>query len=326
MKESTWQPILDLIREKEPVRTVEIVRASGLSEVRVHAVLKYLLEHHYITKSGAAPVVYYEITHQGSLNDVGLSNNQKQLLDDEYLFIDASGKRFDGVAWFLKRCEKVKVDPQKKAADLADLLQYVSAQKNGCGVLSAYQSFEKKVSDPQLDELFFMEVYQLLEFGKSKLASIAYYAKQMQSTALMKEIIRLTAKKIKCLQRSYTFDAVCYVPRSLPREKQLMTSLRYGRDIKLPHVTLTKAIRDVVVPQKSLKTTQERIRNASETLLVPEGAWSYNHLLLIDDFVGSGWTMNESARKLKANGVAKKITWLALVGNIDMSYDVIREI
>lgn len=170
-----------------------------------------------------------------------------------------------------------------------------------------------------------MDVYQLLEFGKSKLASIAYFVKQTQSTKLMKEVIALTKGRIDCLQRSNSFDAVCYIPWSMPREKQLMTTLRYGRDIKLPHVPLKKTGRDKIVPQKSLRTTQERVRNARETLQVPSWAGVYHHILLIDDFVGSGSTMNEAARKLKEKGSAQKITGLALVGNMDMSYDVIRE-
>jgi predicted amidophosphoribosyltransferase len=46
---------------------------------------------------------------------------------------------------------------------------------------------------------------------------------------------------------------------------------------------------------------------------------------LIDDFVGSGATLNETAKKLK-NAWANKVIWFAFVGNLNLSYDVIREI
>jgi len=47
--------------------------------------------------------------------------------------------------------------------------------------------------------------------------------------------------------------------------------------------------------------------------------------LLIDDFVWSGATLNETAYKLKQNWV-KKIIWFAFVGNANLSYDIINEV
>ena len=51
---------------------------------------------------------------------------------------------------------------------------------------------------------------------------------------------------------------------------------------------------------------------------------TYKHVLLIDDFVWSGSTLNETAKKLKKAGVTK-VSWFAIVGNLDLSYEVINE-
>jgi predicted amidophosphoribosyltransferase len=52
---------------------------------------------------------------------------------------------------------------------------------------------------------------------------------------------------------------------------------------------------------------------------------NYKKVLLIDDFVGSGATLNETAKKLKDEGV-EEVMGFAFVGNTNLSYDVINEI
>jgi hypothetical protein len=48
-------------------------------------------------------------------------------------------------------------------------------------------------------------------------------------------------------------------------------------------------------------------------------------VLLIDDFVWSWATLNETAKKLKYEWI-KEVYWFAFVGNLDLSYEVINEI
>jgi len=54
-------------------------------------------------------------------------------------------------------------------------------------------------------------------------------------------------------------------------------------------VTLIKYFpNQIPVPQKSLKTREQRIRNATDTIIVDDiNAKNYHRVLLIDDFVGS---------------------------------------
>jgi predicted amidophosphoribosyltransferase len=48
-------------------------------------------------------------------------------------------------------------------------------------------------------------------------------------------------------------------------------------------------------------------------------------VLLIDDAIGSGATINETARKLKERGLAKRIIGLAVTGSFK-GFDVIQEV
>ncbi len=62
----------------------------------------------------------------------------------------------------------------------------------------------------------------------------------------------------------------------------------------------------IPMPQKSLNKLEERIENAENTFSVPERN-GYNHIILIDDAVGSGATLNMISGKLKSKKVGKKL-------------------
>lgn len=95
----------------------------------------------------------------------------------------------------------------------------------------------------------------------------------------------------------------------------------------LPRVHIVKYYPNKIsIPQKSLKTRDERKRNAKMTIFVNDDkVRQYKRILIIDDFVGSGSTLNETVIKLKQQGV-KYIIGFAIVGNLDLSYDVINEV
>jgi predicted amidophosphoribosyltransferase len=98
--------------------------------------------------------------------------------------------------------------------------------------------------------------------------------------------------------------------------------------VNLPKAQLVKSYRgDVIVPQKSLSGLQERVANAQETMYLksPLSIGSKN-VLLIDDAVGSGATLNEIAKKLLVgNPNVESIVGFAIVGSIN-GFEVVREI
>jgi predicted amidophosphoribosyltransferase len=51
----------------------------------------------------------------------------------------------------------------------------------------------------------------------------------------------------------------------------------------------------------------------------------YQHILLIDDAIGSGSTLNQIAGKIKRKGIAQRITGLAMVGSFK-GFDVVTDV
>jgi predicted amidophosphoribosyltransferase len=94
--------------------------------------------------------------------------------------------------------------------------------------------------------------------------------------------------------------------------------------IDLPRLKIQKITGYIPVPQKSLSKLDERIRNAENTFTINSQV-SYKKVLMIDDAVGSGSTLNQIAGKLKQKQIAKKITGLAIVGSFK-GFDVITDV
>jgi predicted amidophosphoribosyltransferase len=81
----------------------------------------------------------------------------------------------------------------------------------------------------------------------------------------------------------------------------------------------------VAVPQKTLNKLADRIENAKNTIVV-SGDSSFHNILLIDDAVGSGATLNETAKKVRDKKMCKgKIIGLAVTGSFN-GFDVISEV
>jgi len=83
-----------------------------------------------------------------------------------------------------------------------------------------------------------------------------------------------------------------------------MKVLEHHLNLEIRKLKITKIKTTVTVPQKTLNKLKDRIENARETLVVEDKS-SFNNILLIDDAVGSGATLNETAKKIKENSICK---------------------
>ncbi len=164
------------------------------------------------------------------------------------------------------------------------------------------------------DELLYLDFYAIERFGKTRLGNILHYAKQGQNKILMKILIQEIKEKINIIILEYDIDAVAFVPPTIKRETQLMKFLANGLKINLPVIEIMKIGGIIPVPQKSLNKIEERINNAENTFLI-KGNVTYKNVLLIDDAVGSGSTINQISGKIKRKELAKKIICLAIVGS-----------
>jgi predicted amidophosphoribosyltransferase len=121
-------------------------------------------------------------------------------------------------------------------------------------------------------------------------------------------------------------DAIGFIPPTLQRKKQIMKELQSYLYLNRPLIRIEKIKTPVIVQQKTLKSIEDRIINADRTMVVIHTNRSpYKKVLLIDDFTGSGSTLNEIAKKIKHQHIAETVVGLTLTGSVN-GFDVIREV
>ena len=108
-----------------------------------------------------------------------------------------------------------------------------------------------------------------------------------------------------------------------------MSELKKRLNIQLPEICLVKLYEgDITVSQKSLSKFQERVINAQRTIFVDvnKSASHPKNVLIIDDAVGSGATLHETAKKIRdLLKTTENIIGFAIIGRIK-GFEVIKEI
>ena len=152
-----------------------------------------------------------------------------------------------------------------------------------------------------------------------------FLLKQHQNKQQLKSLISLFYRNLEYLLTAFDINTIALIPSSISHKVQILDLVDQLLDPSIPHIPLTKySSSKILIPQKSLKRPEERIKNAKNTIFIRGEHIDYHTVLLIDDFVGSGATLNETAIKLKTAWV-KKIIGFAFFGNLDLKYEVINE-
>ena len=183
------------------------------------------------------------------------------------------------------------------------------------------QTFKKTY----IDKLFYLDFYSIERFGKTKLGQLLLYAKQSQNTQLIRRLVEEIKPRISNIISKYSINAVLFVPPTVKREVQFMKELERYLYVLLPTIAVIKIKTPIIIPQKTLAKLQDRIENAQKTIIVDDKK-VYKNILMIDDAVGSGATLNEIAKQVKKKGLCRnKLIGLAITGSFK-GFDVISEI
>jgi hypothetical protein len=337
-KFSSLKPILDLLQNSGELGVSEISTRLGKSSTIIHKYLLALVAEWKVSKKWTAPHTTYILKDNTWVKeDISVSYEQviwpipysdQRILGEIFTKFSPTGKRYDGAIGWITWCQVRWLDPIIKSKNYIQISEYLRSLEDSCGLLSATDIYSRSLDEKWLDELYYADQYTWMEFGRWRLAEIAFYAKQSQNKPLIQETIDLVLPRLLCMIRSGGYDAIAMTPWSIERKNQLLKYLQYALLVcDLPFVRVIKYYENNIrIPQKSLKTRDERIQNARNTIYIHDPDISeYKKVLLIDDFVGSGATMNETAKKLKDEGV-QVVIGFALVGNLDLKYEVINEL
>lgn len=141
----------------------------------------------------------------------------------------------------------------------------------------------------------------LLHIRKTRLGTLILYAKQAQNLDLIKQVATEIKPLLLKIISDFKIEAVAFIPPSVPRIIQFMAELEDTLNLPLARINLKKSrAGDVIVAQKTLEKIDERVVNARDTIFIKDTRIPFKNILIIDDAVGSGASLNETAKKIKA--------------------------
>jgi hypothetical protein len=303
MPTSTAQKILAYIQKNgqaSPKELVDYLNDIGARGVRKQ--LKNLLEKNKLKKIGRPPKVYYLLQQQVSPESMEVVDfSVKKFIDERYLYISPTGKLLSGWIGFLAWCKNTKQDPLLTArAYVATVKKYDQFRKGD--FIDGMPKLKRTFPDVFLDTVFYLDFYSIERFGKTKLGQMLLYAKQSQNRKLIANLIDEIRPRIINLIKRYRIDGVLYIPPTVKREVQFMKEMEKRMQLSMRMLSVAKVKTDIIIPQKTLTKLEDRVENARSTIIV-EDMGQYNNILLIDDAVGSGATLNETAKQIKKRGL-----------------------
>ncbi len=326
MTTDTADKILAFIKAQKRVSPKEIIEHLGFSPQAVYKQLSRLIEQDVINKVGKPPKVFYALVEKKEDEKEYniIPKNIKDFIDKEFLDITVDGREVKGwesfVGWCLKRGQNI----ENSAVDYVEIIKkYNSIKKNG--LIDGMAKMKSTFSNVYLDNLFYLDFYSIERFGKTKLGKFLLYAKQSQDKKLIKQLSIEIKPKINALIKLFKIDAVIFVPPTVKRETQLMKELEKNLKLEIDIIKVAKIKTPIIIPQKTLNKLEERIENAKKTFVV-EATKDHKNILIIDDAVGSGATLNEIAFQIKEKRIVKdKIIGLAITGSLK-GFDVVSEV
>ena len=332
MKATLRTQIIDFIRNNKNVRPDDLRKAFEISGVAVHNHLRKLLSENQIVKHGKPPLVFYSLSKTSPLQDEippSIPKETENFLRKNYLYISPSGDQLEGFEGFQKWASGLRLEKQIPSL----VSEYEKIRKDadafivkGKGYINATEKVRNTFKQLALDGLFYKDFYGLPKFGKTRLGAMLLFAKQGQNIKLIHEISKECQSTILALIKEKKVDSVAFVPHSIPRQIQFLKE--FEKDLKLsePKIEIVKAYTGAIqVPQKSLSKLEERILNAENTFFLKKNPIKTKSVLLIDDAVGSGATMNAVAEKIREHYSPKQITGFAAVGSYK-GFEVIKEV
>lgn len=324
MKGITSQKILDFIENKGQATGKDLASYLDISSRAVRKQLNSLLNEGMVYKIGKPPKVFYLISKQKSITDkYDVEPALKKIIDDNFLVITPSGEKLEGFEGFIYWCNKQKLGVGKTALEYERTIKkYIPYKKDG--LINGMYKLKNTFDEVYLDKVFYLDFYSIERFGKTKLGQLLLYAKQSQDKNLIRDLVKEIKPAVKTLIKKFSVDAVGFIPPTVKRETQFMQELEQNLNLALPLLKLVKVKTPIIVPQKTLNKLDDRIENARDTIVVNDSR-QYKTLLLLDDALGSGATLNETAKKIKKQKLAENIIGLVITGSFS-GFEVISEV
>lgn len=326
MKTDTRNNILKIIIDKAPIWASSLASIMNISNEMVHRHLKKLVETWLIYKIWTPPNVFYFPIKSNETNQIiKFDESIKKTLEENFLYFTPDWKMLIWTEAFVNWCEKRSLNPISEASIYTETLEKYNSFKDKYWFINALEKMKNSFPEVYLDELYYLDFYSIEKYWKTKLWNLMFYWKQNQDKEIFKILMEIIEKPIKNFIEEKNIDAFAFIPASIKRKVQILDEIKKSLNLKIKEFKLLKIFKDKVVSQKSLSKKEDRIINARETIFIKDRDFSCNTIVLIDDAVWSGSTLNETARKIKESFICKKIIWISIVWSYK-GFEVINEV
>ncbi|HEX6462556.1 MAG TPA: hypothetical protein VFZ58_04830 [Candidatus Saccharimonadales bacterium] len=324
---TTLNEIIKFLDEQPGSRPKSIAKTLGVSRQYVQRLLAE--NSGRFTISGSGPNRFYRnaapITEEGVTRPMAedISAKDARAIDENFYSLTPLGEELTGrkglIDWSLAR----NFDPVAKQKEYLSILQkyYPPHFKSPMNVTEKVKS---ALGDIAVEEIWAVDYYNFEIFGKTKLGTQVLVAKQTGDAQMIKQIVQKLEIATEYIIDKYNIEAIAFVSPTLQRPSQLMTKLDNGIPKQVPRIRVHKVGARILIAQKTLKSLEDRVLNAAQTF-VTESQVQYNNVLIIDDALGSGATINEIARQIKQKKIGRNCYGLVLVSS-PSGYDVINEV
>jgi predicted amidophosphoribosyltransferase len=319
--------ILEIARARAGVRPHELARDLGVSLVTVHKQLKRLVEEGLLEKRGKPPqVIYLPATTPSRSIPHSLPQKYTQEIEDHFSYFTPTGEELcgtQGFITFLQRTNQAQ-DIEARAEEYTKILSTAESFRDSTGLIDGTKKLQDTFAECFLARLYYSDFYSLPKYGKTQLGQFLLHGKSGQNVKLIAAIAERTKRDVQTILDRHKIEAIAFAPHSIPRKTPFLKEYRRLLGLQLPEIRLIKAFQgDVPIAQKSLSKLSERIENARQTNFVADTTIPYKRILIIDDALGSGATINEIAAKLKRD--SREIYGYAIVGSYK-GFEVIQEV
>ena len=296
----------------------------------LHRHLKKMLLKNELRRVGSPPHVFYmlELASKSASSGAQISPEKATFLENHYTYINPQGVILSGLPAF--EAWSLHTKQHKQLLPMID--EYIKQRNdnlklfNSAGLIDASAKFQSTFKECALDEVFYSDFYSLPKFGKTRLGALVLHSKQAQDARLIAAVAQQCRESLMKLIATEKVTALVWVPHSLPRQVPFLKEFRRSLKLGLPEIEFVKAYAgEVPVAQKSLSKLEERIENANGSIFPKSSEISHQRILVIDDAVGSGSTLEAVANKIKKLNPKAKVFGYAVVGSLK-GFEVIREV
>lgn len=321
---SHTRSVLKAVEKYGPVRSSELVIKLKISSKNLYKHLGKLLDERLIKKIGSTPKVFYSMS-DDEKPAIDFMDVTDLFIEQNYIYVSPSGDILRGVYGFKYWCEKNKFSIEKHKKLFVSKLKLINKMKKD-GVISAKNRILSSEKSSYLNNLYYNDFYTVDHYGKTKLGQLVYMGKSAQNKNLIMEISDIIKSNIDKLIKKHQINMIGFIPPTIERKTQFLEYLKKYLDIPLPEISIDKVSTPTKVAQKTLRKLEDRITNAKTSIAVNPTQKISGSVLLIDDAVGSGATLNETAGKIKKIATSNtKVFGFSVVGSFK-GFDVISEV